>query len=429
LIGRGARYCPFKVEDEQPLYQRKYDTLDDTEEAHELKICEELYYHSAHNPEYISDLNIALQEIGIKPKTRKELTLKIKEEFKKTKTYKSGMIFVNKRVAYDRSQVVGLDSSIINTNYSYSIKTEHSNELVIFENAKIKQLKLKREKVNLIELGKNVVRKALATIPAFKFNELIQLFPNLRSIDEFITSENYLGKISIVVSGQEDVLKNIPQIEKLKMAQKTLLRVAEQLNLHRVNYQGTKEFLPKTINALYEHNKILNIANDGITEKEVGIGQNETKNQELRLDLSTRDWFVFNENYGTSEEKYFVIFLETMISDLKQKYDDVYLLRNEKHFKLYSFDDGRAFEPDFLLLLTKKEQGIELTYQVFVEPKGSHLIDKDKWKQDFLIALKAKHKIDQVWADKKYIVWGLPFYTNESRKVVFEPEFTSLLNK
>ncbi|WP_155486545.1 hypothetical protein, partial [Vibrio campbellii] len=22
LIGRGARYCPFKVEDEQPLYQR-----------------------------------------------------------------------------------------------------------------------------------------------------------------------------------------------------------------------------------------------------------------------------------------------------------------------------------------------------------------------------------------------------------------------
>ncbi|TOO76953.1 hypothetical protein, partial [Vibrio parahaemolyticus] len=74
LIGRGARYCPFKVEDEQPLYQRKYDILDDTVEAHELKICEELYYHSAHNPEYISDLNIALQEIGIKPKTRKELS-------------------------------------------------------------------------------------------------------------------------------------------------------------------------------------------------------------------------------------------------------------------------------------------------------------------------------------------------------------------
>ncbi|WP_342230554.1 hypothetical protein, partial [Yersinia enterocolitica] len=217
------------------------------------------------------------------------------------------------------------------------------------------------------------------------------------------------------------------QIEKLKMAQKTLLRVADQLNAHRVDYQGTKEFLPKTINALYEHDKILNIANDGEGGQERGIGQSETTNQALYLDLSNKDWFVFNENYGTDEEKYFVRFLETMISDLKQKYDDVYLLRNEKHFKLYSFDDGKAFEPDFLLLLTKKEQEIELTYQVFVEPKGPQLVDKDKWKQDFLLELKAKHKIDQVWTDKKYIVWGLPFYTNESRKVVFEPEFQKLI--
>jgi type III restriction enzyme len=427
LIGRGARYCPFKVEDEQPLYQRKYDTLNDTEEAHELKICEELYYHSAHNPEYISDLNIALQEIGIKPKTRKELTLKIKDEFKETKLYKSGLVYVNKRVAYDRSKIVGLDSSIINTDYSYSIKTEHSNELTIFESAKVKQLKVKREKINLIDLGKNVVRKALATIPTFRFNELIKLFPNLKSVDEFISSDDYLGKISIVVSGREDVLNNIPQIEKLKMAQKTLLRVGEQLNVHRVDYQGTKEFLPKTINELYEHNKILNIANDGFTEQEFGIGQNETTNQGLQLDLSNRDWFVFNENYGTSEEKYFVRFLETMINGLQQKYDDVYLLRNEKHFKLYSFDDGRAFEPDFLLLLTKKEQGVELTYQVFVEPKGSHLLDKDKWKQDFLLELKSKHKIDQVWTDKKYIVWGLPFYTHETQKITFTPQFEKLL--
>ena len=427
LIGRGARYCPFKIEDEQPLYQRKYDILDDTEEAHELKICEELYYHSAHNPEYISDLNIALQEIGIKPKTRKELTLKVKKEFKETKFYKSGMIFVNKRVAFDRSRVVGLDSSIINTDYSYSIKTEHSNELAIFESAKVKQLKLRREKVNLISLGKNVVRKALATIPAFKFSELIQLFPNLKSMDEFITSEDYLGKMSVVVSGREDILKNIPQVEKLKMAQKTLLRVAEQLNVHRVDYQGTKEFLPKTLNSLYEHDKILNIANDGKTEQEFGIGQNETTNQDLQLDLSNKDWFVFNENYGTSEEKYFVRFLETMISDLKHKYDDVYLLRNEKHFKLYSFDDGRTFEPDFLLLLTKKEQEIELTYQVFVEPKGSHLIDKDMWKQQFLLDLKSKHKIEQVWKGKQFIVWGMPFYNKKSENMEFKNKFNSLL--
>lgn len=427
LIGRGARYCPFKIEDEQPIYQRKYDVLDDTEEAHELKICEELYYHSAHNPEYISDLNIALQEIGIKPKTRKELPLKVKDNFKETSLFKSGLIYVNKRVAYDRSKVIGLDNSIINTNYSYDIKTERSSELTIFESAKVKQLKPKRETLNLIDLGKHIIRKAMATIPAYRFNELKQLFPNLSSIDEFIVSDHYLGKISFVVSGREDVLKNIPQIEKLKISKKILTKIAEQLNVNRVDYEGTKEFTPKTINELYEKDKILNISNDGLTEQEFGIAQSETSNTELSLDLSSRDWFVFNENYGTSEEKYFVRYLDTMIDDLQKKYDDVYLLRNEKHFKLYTFDDGRAFEPDFLLLLTKKEQDLELTYQVFIEPKGGHLVENDIWKQDFLLDLKANHHIDQVWQGKEFIAWGMPFYNHQSRKAEFVPAFEKLL--
>jgi type III restriction enzyme len=427
LIGRGARYCPFKVEDDQPIYQRKYDILDDTEEAHELKICEELYYHSAHNPEYISDLNIALQEIGIKPKTRKELPLKVKDNFKNTTLFKSGLIFVNKRIAYDRSKVIGLDSSIINTNYSYAIKTEHSNELTIFESATVKHLKVKRETLNLLDLGKHIIRKAMATIPAYRFNELKCLFPNLSSIDEFIVSDNYLGKISFIVSGREDVLKHIPQVEKLKISKKILTKVAEQLNMNRVDYQGTTEFTPKTINELYEKDKILNIANDGVTEQEFGIAQSETSNTELSLDLSKRDWFVFNENYGTSEEKYFVRYLDTMISDLQKKYDDVYLLRNEKHFKLYTFDDGRSFEPDFLLLLIKKEQDLELTYQVFIEPKGAHLFENDAWKQDFLLDLKENHHIDQVWQDKEFIAWGLPFYNHKSRKSEFVPAFEKLL--
>jgi len=427
LIGRGARYCPFKIEDEQPLYQRKYDVLDDTEEAHELKICEELYYHSAHNPEYISDLNIALQEIGIKPKTRKALPLKVKDSFKETTLFKSGLIFVNKRIAYDRSKVIGLDTSIINTNYSYAIKTEHSNELTIFESAKVKQLKPKRETLKLIDLGKHIIRKAMATIPAYRFNELKLLFPNLNSIDEFIVSDNYLGKISFVVSGREDILKNIPQIEKLKISKKILTKIAEQLNVNRVDYQGTTEFTPKTINELYDKDKILNIANDGLTKQEFGIAQSETANSELSLDLSKRDWFVFNENYGTEEEKYFVRYLDMMIDDLQKKYDDVYLLRNEKHFKLYSFDDGRAFEPDFLLLLIKKEQDLELTYQVFIEPKGGHLVENDAWKQDFLLDLKANHHIDQVWQGKEFIAWGLPFYNNESKKAEFVPAFEQLL--
>ena len=69
LIGRGARYCPFKLTDDQELYQRKFD--DDL--TNPLRVCEELYYHSAYNPKYISELNKALEQIGIKDSRTVEL--------------------------------------------------------------------------------------------------------------------------------------------------------------------------------------------------------------------------------------------------------------------------------------------------------------------------------------------------------------------
>ena len=61
LIGRGARYCPFQIDDEQEKYKRKYDTDIDNP----LRICEELYYHCQNDSRYIGELNNALREIGV----------------------------------------------------------------------------------------------------------------------------------------------------------------------------------------------------------------------------------------------------------------------------------------------------------------------------------------------------------------------------
>lgn len=73
-----------------------------------------------------------------------------------------------------------------------------------------------------------------------------------------------------------------------------------------------------------------------------------------------------------------------MIERLKSKYDDIYLLRSERHFAIYNFDDGERFEPDFVLFMKEKNSKKPLTYQVFIEPKGTHLLSLDKWKEDFL---------------------------------------------
>ncbi len=60
LIGRGARYYPFKLEEGQEKYKRKFD--DDL--TNDLKVLEELYYHTKDESRYISEIKKALQESG-----------------------------------------------------------------------------------------------------------------------------------------------------------------------------------------------------------------------------------------------------------------------------------------------------------------------------------------------------------------------------
>ena len=111
---------------------------------------------------------------------------------------------------------------------------------------------------------------------------------------------------------------------------------------------------------------------------------------------------------------------------LKEKYDEFYLIRNERFFKLYNFEDGRALEPDYVLFLRQKTLSKNLYYQVFIEPKGTYLKEKDDWKQKFLMSLKEEHKIKQLWEDLKYTIWGMPFYTSAEENN-FNSEFNKLL--
>lgn len=60
LIGRGARYFPFAI-DGKNKYQRKFD--DDPE--NELRVLEQLHYHTSHDVKYIREIRQALDEIGI----------------------------------------------------------------------------------------------------------------------------------------------------------------------------------------------------------------------------------------------------------------------------------------------------------------------------------------------------------------------------
>jgi type III restriction enzyme len=100
-------------------------------------------------------------------------------------------------------------------------------------------------------------------------------------------------------------------------------------------------------------------------------------------------------------------------------------LRNERFFKLYNFSDGAPFEPDFVLFLVNKEGKNQVVYQVFIEPKGNHLISHDKWKQDFLIEFKDNCIVETINETRDYKLIGLPFY-NKDNNLTFESDFEKL---
>lgn len=421
LIGRGARYCPFAIDEDQPHYQRKFDVRGD-EEEHELKICEELYYHSSHNPRYIDELHTALEQIGIRSKEHRQLNLFLKPEFKETPIYKSGVIYLNEKQKYKGRDIKGISEDFKKQTQKYRISTGVTGSSGIFSPKQVQDIKTVSKDYYLSEFGETLLRKAIDRLEFYHFANLRIYFPNLKSIEEFITSRHYLNSLKIEVVGPIEAVKDLSVDQKLEATISVLTKLSSFLKANRVDYKGTHKFKPHKLKDTFT-DKTMNIARDDGGDREYGIAQSETGNEDLRIDLDSLDWYAFQDNYGTTEEKYLIKYIQKMHEQLKSQYDEIYLLRNEHHFKLYNFSDGRAIEPDFVLYLKRNEPKKTVHYQIFIEPKGEHLIEHDKWKEEFLKVLKNKHEFEQLWSDHEFQIWGMPFYNEEKTKREFEEYF------
>lgn len=415
LIGRGARYCPFQISEEQQFFSRKFD--DDV--TNELRVCEELYYHSAYNPRYIQELNTALEEIGIKAKQSIERPMKLKPDFKETLFYKAGFIFLNKQEKYNREDVFSLKSTLINQTHKVSLKTGYTKSSIAFDKTSTGAVDKKEKEYKLADFGEHIVRKAINRLIFYKFSNLRVYLPNLKSISEFITSEDYLGKVKLDVSGLPEQITNLTPREKLEAAIKVLEDIATVIASDKIEFKGSKEFKPFMIKDKIT-DKVLNFALSDSTDKEFGKSMINPTETNYHLDLSNRDWYVFEDCFGTSEEKLLIKFIDKAYEKLKPKFEEIYLVRNERHFRIYNFDDGRPTEPDFVLFMVNHHSKESMHYQIFIEPKGEHLLKKDEWKEKFLMQLREEHYLEQLWKGKNYMIWGMPFFNEVVKKAEFE---------
>jgi len=414
LIGRGARYFPFQLDMAEDNYKRKFD--EDIE--NELRVIETLHYHSAHNPKYIEEIKSALTEMGILPEKYVQKDLFIKDSFKKTEFWKEGVVFINDRVQNPRTEVFSLQDAKIEKSYKYELKTGEIKEEIILDETK--RLKSPKEVVRsritykISDFGENITRSALDKFEFYEFEILKRYFPHIKSIKEFISSVDYLGGVEIEILGPKAKINGLTPIEKLKLILFLSKKIAEQARVNTSEFVGTELFKVKMLRDVFRDKKI-KIDTDDLQRKELE-----------EVNLAEKDWYAQSGFYGTGEEQSFIKFIDEFIAKLRQKYSEIALLRNEKFFQIFDFDEGRPFEPDFIMILKRRNRTISI-YQIFIEPKGDQFKDsrgkfensKEGWKQKFLLEMEEKADTDLKLENKHFKLMGLPFY-NEKLKKEFE---------
>jgi type III restriction enzyme len=413
LVGRGARYFPFALEEGQDKYTRKFD--DDT--ANDLKILEELYYHTKEDSRYISELKQALVDTGIYEDEdnleTKQLTLKL--DFKKTGFYKTGKVVYNKKVekTYDNIKSFA-DLGVAKRNFSHTLSSGIGEMSGMFtqEEENKDTRNTSQKDISVSDIPNHIIRYGLTQNPFYYFDNLERYFPNVESLSNFIVSNDYLGGLEITFNGTETRLKQISNFDYLMAVQGLLQSIESEIKSNLTEYKGSDYF----------QEYIRNVFKD----KEIKVYKGSERADGQFDVVSEPKWYVYNANYGTSEEKEFVKMFARRFEYLNKKFKNIYLIRNEREVKIID-KSGRVFEPDFILFCKQKEGKEELTYQVFIEPKGNHLVAHDKWKEDFLKDIREEQKTIKIDTDK-YLITGIPFYNNANENE-FKKTLEAVLNE
>ncbi|HEZ1708209.1 TPA: DEAD/DEAH box helicase family protein [Neisseria meningitidis] len=422
LIGRGVRYFPFAFEGKQPN-KRKFDN----DMQHELRILEELFYY-AHDEQsrYISELKNELRKDGYLPEKDDDkvlATFKLKSEFAANKDFRELLIWANKKIPNPNAKSNNADSLKANPQtLSFQV---HGNQLLqetqftADENDETaRQIGTQNnftQTIKMSEMERHIFNKALHikgknSQSLFHFNRL-QSKLDIQNRNELQNNLLKDWQIEFLGLGQD---KQVRLDDKLAGCLKILEMVEKHLNESDMPFIGTKEFTPKKLWEIFGTPK-----------------QKWVKKDDVKTTIATQnDWYVMNNFAGTGLEEALIQFISARLGDLKSKYD-VHLIRNEEVFKLNNFADGEGFMPDFILLLKDKQKsssnGVNdfLHYQIFIEPKGEHLVETDGWKEEFLEAITVEYGMDKILQKDTphYRLIGLPFFTDHQKNGQFTESF------
>ncbi len=418
LIGRGARYCPFDLHNEQDPFKRKYDN----DLTNQYRILETMLFHSRNDSKYIAELKQALVFTGMQDPEPIKLDYVVKDDFKDTDFYKKGFVASNTRMVKSRDNIFDIEGRMKTKKYTYTAKSNMGQIHALMEDASTGSVSTHLKTLRFKEIDYNVLSGAAERFIELRFNVIKEKYPNVKSLKEFLTSDNYLGNSFIEIT-YFDTLRTIDVRD---ACVKALAEVSKHIADLKPEFEGSKVFRLIPLKTVVK-NKSIYLSK---IETSGGKGDSQTfcSNPNYRLNLQNEKWYVFNDNYGTSEEKLFIKFFKSYIAPkLDSKNLEYYVIRNERvpELAVYSFEHGERFEPDFLLFVRKKTFSSITTHQVYAEPKGDNLLEEDKWKEEFLNQMADVASVDQSLLSGEYKIFGLPFF-NENNRL---NEITEAINK
>ncbi|MDK4687673.1 DEAD/DEAH box helicase family protein [Kingella negevensis] len=413
LIGRGVRYFPFVFGDKLPN-KRKFDE----DLQHELRVLEELsYYTHDEQSRYISELKAELRKDGFLPENSDKVLVEIglKPEFAQDESFKNILIWVNKKQPNLNAKTNNADS--LKANPQTIVFTAHGSQVVQEtqfsadekdeKSQQIGKSGSSHEPITIAKMEKHIFNKALhikgkRANSLFHFNQL-QTKLNIASRDELQTDLLKDWKIKFLGLGNN---QKISPDDKLQACLNVLDKVEAHLNQSDKPFVGTTEFTSKKLWDIFSQ------------PKQKWVNATDIKQSVIQ----NHDWYVMDNFIGNNLEEQLINYIVNELKNLQANYD-VKLIRNEEVLKLANFDNGDGFMPDFILLLKDKHQSTVnqtdhlLHYQIFIEPKGEHLIATDSWKQDFLNAITTQYGRNRILQKDTphYRLIGLPFFADKEK--------------
>lgn len=409
LIGRGARYWPYKL----PKYYHRdtgnlFDNINWNIETNEFKrkfdndpydtarILETLVYHFVRTGVFMEELVKELRGEGIINTGVEKRTIRMKEDFMKSDTYQKGFVLANRQIfrkkTTDEEISATFDKVIKASNYnlrSTGISDKQQNQINAAQQTAI--IKMTDE-----FFSRRIMEKALMSAENgfFRFRNIRKHLIGIDSVNALI--DVYLPKYEIKYTYEDGKsISNLSESEKLQLLVGTILpEVRKKIDLNMPTIVGDIKFRPRPLSNIFETEKSIYLTafpvidpvtgeKKFITSDERSKSQTDNEKPELAYDVKNATWYAYDENYGTSEEKKFVKWVAGRIDKLHETYPtaEIYVIRNELDYCFYNPKDGRRFFPDYLLIINDTKNHA-MYYQCIIEPKGGIYMAQDQWKQD-----------------------------------------------